>query len=38
MFEGKELCVVNGPRGFSKEDMERKIAEVFGESDFMMCV
>ena len=28
MFEGKELCVINGPPGTSKEDLERKIAEV----------
>lgn len=28
MFEGKEFCVVNGTRGLSKEDVERKIAEV----------
>ncbi len=28
MFEGKEFCVINGPRGLSKEEMERKIAEV----------
>lgn len=28
IFEGKEFCVVNGTRGLSKEDAERKIAEV----------
>ena len=28
MFEGKEFCVVNGTRGLSKEDAERKITEV----------
>lgn len=28
MFEGKEFCVVNGTRGLSKADAERKIAEV----------
>ena len=32
MFEGKEFCVINGPKGLSKEDMERKIAEVCGSS------
>ena len=30
MFEGKEFCIINGPKGLSKEDMERKIAEVCG--------
>eukprot|EP00731_Ephydatia_muelleri_P033439 Em0029g45a len=30
MFEGKELCVINGPPGTSKEDLERKIAEHGG--------
>ena len=28
MFDGREFCVVNGPRDFPKEEMERKIAEV----------
>lgn len=28
MFEGKEFCVVNGTKGLSKEEAERKIAEV----------
>lgn len=28
MLEGKQFCVINGPRGLSKEEMERKIAEV----------
>lgn len=28
MFEGKEFCVVNGPRELPKQDIERKIAEV----------
>ena len=28
MFEGKEFCVVNGPKELSKEKAERKIAEV----------
>lgn len=28
MFEGKEFCVVNAPRELSKQEMERKIAEV----------
>lgn len=28
MFEGKEFCVVNGPREMSKQEIERKIAEV----------
>ena len=28
MFDGKEFCVINGPRGLSKEEIERKIAEV----------
>lgn len=30
MFEGKEFCVVNGTRGLSKADAERKIAEHGG--------
>ena len=29
MFEGKEFCVVNGPRDFPKDEIERKIAEVY---------
>ena len=28
IFEGKEFCVVNGSRAFSKDTMEKKIAEV----------
>ena len=28
IFEGKEFCVINGTRGLSKEDAERRIAEV----------
>ena len=28
MFEGKEFCVINGPREMAKQEMERKIAEV----------
>ena len=28
MFEGKEFCVVNGPKEMTKQEMERKIAEV----------
>jgi DNA ligase-4 len=28
IFAGKEFCVINGTRGLSKEDAERKIAEV----------
>ena len=28
MFEGKEFCVVNGTRELSKQDIERKLAEV----------
>ena len=28
MFEGKEFCVVNGTARLSKEEAERKIAEV----------
>ena len=28
MFEGKEFCIINGPREHSKEETERKIAEV----------
>ena len=28
MFEGKEFCVVNGTRELSKQEIERKIAEV----------
>ena len=28
MFNGKEFCVINGTRGLSKEEAERKIAEV----------
>ena len=35
MFEGKEFCVINGPKGLSKEDMERKIAEVYGSCMYM---
>jgi len=30
MLEGKQFCVINGPRGFSKEETERKIAEHGG--------
>ena len=28
MFEGKEFCVVNAPREMTKQEAERKIAEV----------
>ena len=35
MFEGKEFCVINGPKGLSKEDMERKIAEVCGSCTYI---
>ena len=28
MFQGKEFCIINGPREHSKEETERKIAEV----------
>ena len=28
MFEGKEFCVVNAPREMTKQEVERKIAEV----------
>ena len=28
MFQGKQFCVVNGSPGLSKEEAERKIAEV----------
>ena len=28
MFEGKEFCVVNGPKKMTKQEIERKIAEV----------
>ena len=35
MFDGKEFCVINGPKGLSKEDMERKIAEVCGGRTYM---
>ena len=28
MFEGKEFCVINGPKELPKEEMEKKIAEV----------
>lgn len=40
MFEGKEFCVVNGTRGLTKEDAERKIAEVWqfvSELPFNCC-
>ncbi len=28
MFKGKEFCVINGTRGLSKEEAEKRIAEV----------
>ena len=28
IFKGKEFCVINGMRGLSKEDAERRLAEV----------
>lgn len=28
IFEGKEFCIVNGTRELSKQDIERKVAEV----------
>ncbi len=28
MFDGKEFCVVNGPKALPKEEIEKKIAEV----------
>ncbi|XP_070569622.1 DNA ligase 4-like [Ptychodera flava] len=31
MFEGRELCVVNGPPGHSKSTLEKKIVEHGGE-------
>ena len=29
MFEGREFCVVNGMRDFRKEDIEKRIVEVY---------